>query len=93
MCNKRTLLVYLLLLIFYTLLYNYIETYTIAKQAEKDSVEWSTADENVISPRSKSLGKRVITKSRKVLSNESSDENNSGSGPYISLFLSISLHT
>ncbi|XP_067206974.1 uncharacterized protein [Linepithema humile] len=54
------------------------ETYTIAKQAEKDSVEWSTGDENVITT-PKPLGKRIITKSCKVLSNESNDEESSSS--------------
>ncbi|XP_018395905.1 PREDICTED: uncharacterized protein LOC108774327 [Cyphomyrmex costatus] len=52
------------------------ETYAIAKQAERDSIEWSTANESIIST-PQHLGKRVITKSRKVLSNESNNEESS----------------
>ena len=77
------------------MLYNYVETLDIAKQAEKESVNWSTADENIIISTPKCGGKRKITKSRKVLSNESSDEdsiNGSGIPIHILIFLFNFLH-
>jgi hypothetical protein len=80
----------LLLLTFYTLLYNYVDNFAAAKQAERDSVEWSTADENIVNMAPKFPAKRVSTnkssqvKSRKVCSNESSGEESCDSG--ISLY-------